>query len=173
MSALKHDTADYQRAVDEFVGREVVYCVSTLVSEVAAIEPHIAGSNYQGTEWFHLFRREPDRDDCEDQANIEFREFDGAWGWKDKTDTSQFVWTICDDEDKAVEDAAREHDVEGSEVFEHWIVSDFLARKLAERGEVIERDFYGLTIWGRTTTGQAISIDWVICQIYGELHAND
>lgn len=57
------------------------------------------------------------------------------------------------------------------EVFEHWIVSDWLAYQLEQRGEVIERDFYNLTLWGRTTTGQAISMDSVIACIYDELAA--
>jgi uncharacterized protein DUF3768 len=30
--------------------------------------------------------------------------------------------------------------------------------------------FYGLTIWGRACTGQAILLDDVICSIYDELH---
>ena len=57
------------------------------------------------------------------------------------------------------------------EVFEHWIVSDWFAYQLEKSGEVIERDFYNLTIWGRTTTGQAISMDCVIASIYEEMAA--
>lgn len=56
------------------------------------------------------------------------------------------------------------------EVFEHWIVSDWLADKLAEKGEKIDKDFAGLTIWARTTTGQAVYCDWVIEQIAKDLH---
>ena len=47
------------------------------------------------------------------------------------------------------------------DVYEHWIVSDRLAEKLKARGEVV-KDFMNLTIWGRTTTGQAIAMDGVI-----------
>ena len=35
-------------------------------------------------------------------------------------------------------------------------------------GEVVARDFLGMTIWGRGTTGQAISMDYVILQIAKE-----
>ena len=52
-----------------------------------------------------------------------------------------------------------------SEALEHWIVSDWLADRLEEKGEMILKDFLGLTIWGRTTSGQAISIDNVIEEI--------
>lgn len=55
-----------------------------------------------------------------------------------------------------------------SDVYEHWIVSNWLARKLAERGEVTG-DVCGMTIWGRCTTGQAIGLDYVIQQIAAEL----
>ena len=56
------------------------------------------------------------------------------------------------------------------EVFEHWIVSDWLADKLEERGEKVDRDFAGMTVWARTTTGQAISMDYVIEQITADLN---
>jgi len=56
------------------------------------------------------------------------------------------------------------------EVFEHWIVSDWLADKLAAKGEKVDKDFAGLTIWARTTTGQAISCDHVIKEITAELN---
>ena len=55
---------------------------------------------------------------------------------------------------------------EGAEVFEHWIVSGLLAEALKERKEAVIDDFLALTIWGRTTTGQAIYMDSVIADIY-------
>lgn len=48
------------------------------------------------------------------------------------------------------------------EIFEYWAVSEWLADKLAEEGERVDKDFYGLNIWGRTCTGQAIAMDHVI-----------
>lgn len=55
----------------------------------------------------------------------------------------------------------------GCEVLEWWLVSDWLAVKLAEQGEVVIND-YGCCWWGRTTSGQAVYMDWVIAQICGE-----
>lgn len=46
------------------------------------------------------------------------------------------------------------------EVFEHWIVSSWAKRILAEHGERIG-DIEGMTVWGRCTTGQSISLDRV------------
>lgn len=54
------------------------------------------------------------------------------------------------------------------EVYEHWVVSDWLARKLAEKGQ-ITGDVAGLTIWGRCCTGQSLSLDHVIREITREL----
>ena len=59
------------------------------------------------------------------------------------------------------------------EVFEHWTVSDWLADKLEARGEKVDRDFAGLTVWARTTTGQAVYADSVIEAIARELHGAD
>lgn len=56
------------------------------------------------------------------------------------------------------------------EIYEHWIVSDWLARKLEEQGESVSRDVHGMTVWGRATTGQAISMDYVIQEIVKNLH---
>ena len=54
------------------------------------------------------------------------------------------------------------------EIYEWWVVSDWLVKKLQERGEPILENIYG-TWWGRTTTGQAILLDAVIEDIYEEL----
>ena len=54
------------------------------------------------------------------------------------------------------------------EVFEYWIVSDWLADKLKARDEVVF-EFFGLTIWGRTTTDQAIYCDYDIQEITKKL----
>jgi len=59
--------------------------------------------------------------------------------------------------------------IEPVEALEHWIVSDWLADKLESYGELVTKDFLGLTIWGRTCSGQAILLDWVISQICNDL----
>lgn len=58
---------------------------------------------------------------------------------------------------------------EYEEVFEAWSVSGWLADKLEERGERIVRDFGNHNIWGRTTTGQRISMDYVMEQIAADV----
>lgn len=67
--------------------------------------------------------------------------------------------TVCDD---------NRLDPQKREAYEQWIVTNWFARKLAERGEMTG-EVMGLTIWGRCTTGQSISIDYVVHQIAAEL----
>ena len=55
------------------------------------------------------------------------------------------------------------------EAYEHWIVSGWLASKLEEQGEMVNRDICGLIVWGRCTTGQVIYMDGVIHQIARDL----
>lgn len=75
--------------------------------------------------------------------------------------------TDCKDLDECCDQAtAGESDQSEvtAEVYEHWIVSDWLGRQLEKRGEIVG-EFKGLTIWGRTCTGQAIFLDEVIQEI--------
>jgi hypothetical protein len=53
-------------------------------------------------------------------------------------------------------------ELELQEVYEWYIVSDFLIRKLDELGHPVLLDE---CIWGRCTTGQAILLDYAITQI--------
>jgi hypothetical protein len=56
-----------------------------------------------------------------------------------------------------------------TEVYEHWTIPErWTASLLRDHGQVVF-DFGGLTIWGRRTTGQSISIDGVIRRIVSNL----
>lgn len=73
-------------------------------------------------------------------------------------------------EEEAAKELAEEERIEPhtDEAYEHWIVaSDWFADKLQTEGEIIG-ELRGLTIWGRCTTGQSISMDGVIKSIVGQ-----
>ena len=55
---------------------------------------------------------------------------------------------------------------EDSEIFEWWMVSGWLAQKLADMGECV---ILGDNIWGRKTTGQAIKMDGIIHRLVVDL----
>lgn len=82
----------------------------------------------------------------------------------------QKVWEIVDIEGDAYEWVCDNFglDPEYGEIYEHWIVSDWLGRKLSERGHIVE-NYLGMTIWGRPCTGQAIYMDGVMEQICNDL----
>lgn len=57
---------------------------------------------------------------------------------------------------------------EFKEVYEWWIVDEYLIKSLLDQKESLLENAYG-TWWGRTTTGQSISLDPVIKKIFLEL----
>lgn len=58
------------------------------------------------------------------------------------------------------------------DVFEYWSVSRYLFEKLRSRGAPVA-DLGSCYVWGRTTTGQGIALDWVIMDIHRENHNPD
>jgi hypothetical protein len=101
----------------------------------------------------------------------------GAW-WEDfmGVPDEQLRILLLDDlvngADDSWEEFCQQYDVDTDdhkrEVYEHWLVSDWLGNKLRGKGETVG-ELMGMTIWGRCTTGQSISMDYVIGQIYKEL----
>jgi hypothetical protein len=59
----------------------------------------------------------------------------------------------------------REHlEANNHEIYEWYVVSEWLARRLEAEGEAILRHAFGVW-WGRTVTGQHIAMDTVIQRI--------
>ena len=67
---------------------------------------------------------------------------------------------------KALHDEEPEYDYH--EIYEWWIVTDWLFQKLKEEGQPV-LELLGLNLWGRCTTGQAILLDGVITRICSTL----
>lgn len=165
------------RTIDDMVRMEVYYCVSSLVSTLANGYQHV---DSQGRD------AKPLRDVCEQAADLcspidDWEEAAISESWtgphKDEFGATYFqcgadatTWAAAD-----WESLCRDHDIEPYqwEVFEHWIVSDWLASRLREHGEKVDDDFAGLTVWARTTTGQGIASDGVIQSIYAAAHKGD
>ncbi len=96
----------------------------------------------------------PDFDEMEEEEVIEYLK--DEYGYTDEQISKM------DDPFEVAED-----DYNEPEVFEYWAVSDWLYRKLRDRGEVVI-DSYP-QVWGRCTTGQAIKLDGVIRSIGRDL----
>ena len=144
--------------IDQLVQREVKYNVSKLIDELAYEygDPHF-GDLMRGPE------------DYENAARDE--------GWYVNSDTNKIELVGHPDGGSYVNNAngwkyiGEDHDIDPyyTDILEYWIVSDWLADELIAKGETVAKDFMGLTIWARTTSGQSTSLDYVIQLIYGEL----
>ena len=77
-------------------------------------------------------------------------------------DLSDLRWKV---DDSFEEEGAEPTYMEASE---HWIVADWFADALKERGEMVG-EILGLTIWGRVSCGQAISMDYVVQDILKDI----
>lgn len=152
---------------DQLVSREVFHCVSSLVATLASgwnvdhVNEDMDALHEQAQELCYAV------EDWE-QAARENGWVDHGEGLVRHKEHGIFDITVATWQDLCVT-----HGVEPYqwEVFEHWIVSDWLADELTKHGEKVDKDFAGLCVWGRTTTGQAISQDAVLQKIHAELVA--
>ena len=162
MNAQPRMTSEYQRAVSDFVGREVYANVSTLMHELTQGDGNFNADYFE--EILSICNQDDYQTAAEDAGWSAFTDEFGATCYRDSTDDQ--TWAASD-----WQELCEAHNIEPYivEALEHWIVSDWLANELNAAGEMVSSDIYGLTIWGRRTSGQAISIDEVICDIYDSL----
>ena len=161
-----------QRDAEQYVQKHVVACVSALISQNA--ETWIHDSDYS-EEVQEILSREDYASAAEDE------------GWELKTATNQSyefhkqdwscsgsgyllhveVFQDCWDASEAWQALCEQEDIEPHmlEAYEHWVVSESFARQLADAGEMVTTDLFGLTVWGRTCSGQAIHMDAVVRDI--------
>lgn len=155
---------------NDLVTREIHYCASQLIAKLSETTTKLDGFDMHESwhdELYQLTAPLPDPEEVAVQHGwwrqentmrkmIARKDFDGthfAETWED----------ACDQDGLDPYECIRE-------IYEHWIVSDWLADKLARHGETVSKDFMGLTIWARTTTGQAIAADEVIQRIANDLN---
>lgn len=148
---MNQEASDKQRELSKFVDREVHYCASMLISELYQHEKHL-----------------------DDLAPImSYQPKFGANGSREGTcSRCGAKQTPLDGIDNDYDTCLDCYDPDQIEALEHWIVSDRLADQLEEQDEMVLRDFLGLTLWGRTCSGQAIFLDGVIECIYDKMNQN-
>ncbi|MTD92865.1 hypothetical protein GIW81_00795 [Hyphomicrobium sp. xq] len=160
--------------VADLVAREVVYCVSTLVYDATShAQVHTWDDNEEDAR-IDLWTPMPDYDEACAENDITLIEV-GAdeWTWTGPGGREGATWDTKQEAAIGALEACRVDVSEYSgEVYEHWIVSEWFADKLEAAGERVVRDWHGLTIWARTTTGQAIYMDSVVQSIHADLFRN-
>ncbi len=90
--------------------------------------------------------------------------------FKNSLDEDQVININQKVDESFMEDGA---EPEYMEAMQHFIVDHWFAKELEKKGEIIAYDFLGLTIWGRCTYGQAISMDYVVQSIYRDLYKEE
>lgn len=147
---MSEKTRPTQDELSKFVNSHVYRCCSSLIFELSN-QP-----DYQ-EELFEIIAQDDYRSPLEDI---------------DELDRAPICGKISSMTDNECRDFCIENHIEPyqNEALEHWIVSDWLADRLAEHGEMVNKDFYGLPIWGRTCSGQAIKLDGIIETIYTETY---
>ena len=155
--------ADYQRLVGEFVDREVVHRCSYLISELQGSDCNL-GYGLQETIMDAMV---PDYEQCAEDAGW-YENDSGMWNNPDEDPSSdtfieyESAQEVCEEENLDAYAYIREP-------YEYWIVTDWLGDRLRDHDECVF-EFADFTVWGRTTTGQAIKMDHAINSIYLELH---
>ena len=177
--------SEFQEACKDLVRVEVLACASQLISELFSNDKYIdelvpvmsqelfecteCGETFNSIEDFEEHRKENHKQyECQVCFDM-FTDMDKALDHLKQEHLNILRIAIKEGTGIEKEIAEVESDEEPStitrEALEHWIVSDWLADRLEEKGEMILKDFLGLNIWGRSTSGQAISIDNVIEEI--------
>lgn len=199
MTGSHQQTADYQRKVQEFVHSNVTHCVSNLVYELTQISYECPSFDIDTAETLQNAWQIPDYEtaayDWLESADIydicntlydyfSYTELPDDWDVEcdnfsdDKRDelTAELREYLDDLQSDEYLDFCEANEIDITdhchEVFEHWAMSGYLAQKLEMQGEKIISLFDFDYIWCRTTTGQAISIDHVITDIYDSIHDN-
>ncbi len=158
--------------IQELVQREVIYCISSLVDTLTQkniLDEELAISLWQGAIDYESAEYEINQD------GSYLGQQDGLWGLYDNDEPEELIVDYEYETREALidwyfDDMSWDIDDHRSEVFEHWIVSSWLALRLIEHGETVVEDVLGIDyIWCRTTTGQAIHCDYVIQKIYKKL----
>jgi hypothetical protein len=179
--------SDKQDIGSTLVHREVYHCASQLISELSqdpngsyidqilefsvSYQDRDASEVANENDWFNwedyhqsdLF----DSKDLESElSNFEFDLMDKSNLFYQVTSAGVIDIVQCDCYEDLCEDENLDLDsVDPIEALEFWIVSDWLANKLSNYGELVTTDFMGFCIWGRTCSGQAINLDHVIQSI--------
>ena len=159
---------DYEEALRQYVMDDAdLDDMENMVEECGYWDGLVDASGY--TTYLSEFTPTPEKEEAD-----EFSE----WLDAEQGRESNFREAVADFliENGDVKELCQSYDVDvddyRNEIYEHYIVSSWLAARLAERGEVTG-NLCGLTTWGRGTTGQSICMDHVIRCIIEELYAEE
>ena len=162
---IDNNSRENQRIKSDFVSREVYCCASSLIYQLQE------DGHYQDEIIEFSLKDEIRKEDLIRDIKQDYKEECKEYLEDNFTEIPE----LDDLDEEELKELAYGLNIEIDdyeepiEALEYWIVSDWLANKLESYGELVTKDFLGLTIWGRTCSGQAILLDWVISQICNDL----
>lgn len=164
MMTMEESMAE-QRVLDQLVQRELVWNAGELVQFL--LSDKIDGGDFDQEDLCNLCQS------VDREATV-----DGEIGDWDEDECRGMIQAIGEDPREDLKAQCRElaledfswfeeycsPTVEESEALEFWAVTKWFADKLAEHGESTA-EILGFYLWGRTCSGQSISMDGVIREI--------
>ena len=130
--------------IEKFVAQEIYACQSSLIEDAL------------NKSFFCI----------DDIVNL-YRPFDGKLIKPSICIRCESDYLILDSETGECEECFEENQTP-QEIYEWWLISPWLKNMLLIEGQPVLCNVYGVW-WGRCATGQAISMDYVIQQIYDDL----
>ncbi|HHY0047846.1 TPA: hypothetical protein ACVT6Z_001435 [Clostridioides difficile] len=153
---MNYDGRKNQKITSDFVGREVYTCVTQMVEYILRQEGNNKPFDYDDLENLYT-----DNQEKIEKLREEIGELESEFDELEDSEKITKIKTKIDDLEMEIEELESEQD-EPHEVYEFWIVSEWLCNKLKELGEVV---ISSENIWGRCCTGQSIALDYVIYKI--------
>jgi len=189
---------EFQNICGNFVKQEVLACVSCEMEYILnkSWEDSNAPYSWEDVENFYIYRVETI--DKKDFLPLTYEKLERFRGYEEEFTQEQLriyqekiedlkilfedeldrLAPLQDEEREELEKAVEkieEHlnylenlEAEPQEIYEWWLVSTWLAKKLKEKGHPVIINRYGASLWGRCCTGQAILIDNVIRRLVME-----
>ena len=185
MSGL-NSSAVNQRICEKLVQREVLHCISQTV-DFFAKHPEAASDVISEDELMDLCTRHDYETAAYEHVRnmdigelIEFANDNGIYldadnetPFPEEYEDADFLRKLIDEyASDDYQEFCNDNDVDldgyDIEAYEHWAVTSWFKARLAEHGQ-ITGDLLDFDVWGRCTTGQAISMDGVIAEIANEM----
>lgn len=168
-------TKQDQETVERIVSREILHCASQLIQELSSHDEYMEDIcefslkyDYESACWEELVS-------CKWSVLSGYLDDEGIEHDEEKLEHDyEYRKQMISELDEDISDYSEWCDsqlieCDATEALEFWIVSDWLATKLQEQDELIG-EITGFNIWGRTCSGQAISMDYVIENIARKLN---
>lgn len=163
--------------IEGIIKNEIYSCSTDIVEYIlrASNEVEDAPFTYDDIEWNSSFNDDlisnlqgkienlesNEKDEPEQEDNESDEDFDIRWEkWNNAEEERQNEIDELQEKIDKLEDEQSEM----PEVYEWWEVASNLADDLYELGEAVIRGWH--CYWGRACTGQAISMDYVMQQVY-------